>query len=72
MPEQNETEQNKENALSNESVLIDKELAAYQLILEQFRGLTLQQAYNALLSAKGYLEVIGENVDADEFVFGQA
>lgn len=53
------------------SVVIDqKELNVCTNIHKQFSGLTLQQAYNATVSVKAYLEIIGDNIDDfNTFIF---
>jgi hypothetical protein len=56
--------------LNPDYVLTDNEIGAYDLIREQFSGLSLQQSYNVVSAAKGYLDVIGDNVDDfDNFIF---
>ena len=51
------------------SLVNPKELAAYNKIREQFSGMTLQEAYNAVNAVKAFLSVVGEEVDCNEFVF---
>ena len=46
-----------------------KELSAYKAIISVFSGMTLQSSYNALQAVRSYLIVLGENADANEFIF---
>ena len=52
------------------AVVTNNELESYNSIRASFSGLTLQEAYTAILAVKGYLEVIADTVeDVNEFTF---